>query len=361
MIRNSININNNNNLLRVLCGYFLHYRIILKDKIMKNVSIVSLLFIVSAFTVLSAEEVKKEYHEKFSVTKGMTLSIRSGDGDVTISPWDQDEVKVDIVYHADHRGNGDDDRSFEVEFDKTSRTLHIIAHERTGSRFGVTSRHIHRYTYDIKAPDYLMLDLDGDDGNMVITGWKNNIECTLDDGDLNLEEINNEETYLRIGDGDLKINKIKSDISIWADDGDVEVTDISAKNFRLEIKDGSGILNKAKGNFNIRFDDADIRMRKIEADQIDIRGNDGQIELELAKSSDPDVVLETDDGPIRLFLDPDISAELSIETDDGDFSVNLSNEIRAKEGKNWYQGTINDGKGNITIRANDGSVKVRDL
>ena len=99
----------------------------------------------------------------------------------------------------------------------------------------------------------------------------------------------------------------------------------------------------------------------IESDHLDVQGKDGRIELELVKSANPDIILETDDGPVRLYLNPGISAELSIETDDGDFSVNLSNETRIKEGKEWYQSTINDGKGVITIRTNDGSVRVREM
>ena len=290
----------------------------------------------------------------------MTINLKSGDGDVTISPWDQDEVRVDIIYHADHRG-GDDNRTFEVEFDKTSRALHIIAAERTGARYGITSRHIYQYTYDIKAPAYMMLDLNGDDGNINVSGWKNDIECTLDDGDLDLKDIECEETYLRIEDGNLTINKIISDISIWADDGDVEISEISAKNCRLEIQDGSCFINKASGNYKIRFDDGNVTMIGVESDQLDVQGKDGHIELELVKSVNPDIILKTDDGPVRLRLNPGISAELSIETDDGDFSINLLNETRVKEGKKWYQSTINDGKGVITIRTNDGSVRVREM
>ena len=176
--------------------------------------LIALLFLGTSF--LFAEDYKKEYHETFAAGKGMTINLKSGDGDVTISPWDQDEVQVDIIYHADHRG-GDDDRTFEVEFDKNSRAIYIIAKERTGSRYGITSRHVFQYTYDIKAPAYMKLDLDGDDGNINVSGWKSDIECTLDDGDLDMKDIECEETNLRVADGNLTIDKIKSDISIWVD------------------------------------------------------------------------------------------------------------------------------------------------
>ncbi len=328
---------------------------------MKNMSVFIIALALISMTILNAADFKKEYHEKFNVSKGMVLNLKSGDGDVILTPWGQDEVQVDIVYHANHSGNGDKDRSFEVEFDLTSRALHIIAHERTGSRFGISSRHIYQYIYDIKAPAYLLLDLDGDDGNMQVSGWENNIEITLGDGDLELSDIKNEETYLRIGDGDLKINKLVSDISIWADDGDVDLSEISATRCRLEINDGTAEMRDISGNYNIRFDDGDVKLKAVKSDQIDIRGKDGRIELELMSAENPDIMLETDDGPVRLFMHADISAELSIETDDGDFSVNLPGETRAKEGRNWYQSQIKDGKGQITIRTNDGSVRVREI
>jgi DUF4097 and DUF4098 domain-containing protein YvlB len=322
------------------------------------------LFVLILFTCTSlifAKEFTKEYHEQFPVSKGMTLNLKSGDGDVTIESWDKDEVQVDIVYRADHQGRSESERSFEVDFDLTSRTLHIIGEERTGSRYGITSRHIYQYTYDIKAPAYLMLDADGDDGNMKISGWRSDIECTLDDGDLVLKDIECAETYLKIADGDLTIENIKSDIAIWADDGDVDISGIEAERCQLEIKDGSCVIDDATGSYKIRFDDGDVKLSRVNANMIDVRGKDGRIELDLINSVNPDIILQTDDGPIRLRLNPDISAELSIETDDGDFSINLSNESRAREKKKWYQSTLNKGDGDITIRTNDGSVKVREL
>ena len=325
-----------------------------------SVQLVSIILLLST-SLIFAKEFKKEYHEQFSVSKGMTLNLRSGDGDVTIKSWDKDEVQVDIIYRADHQGGSESDRTFEVDFDLTSRALHIIGEERTGSRYGIISRHIYQYTYDIKAPSYLMLDLDADDGNMNIAGWRSDIECTLDDGDLVLKDIECEETYLKMADGNLTIEKIKSDIAIWADDGDVDISDIEAKKCQLEIQDGSCVINDATGSYKIRFDDGDVKLNRVNANMIDVRGKDGRIELELINSINPDIVLQTDDGPIRLRVNPDISAELSIETDDGDFSINLSSESKVRENRKWYQSTLNKGEGDITIRTNDGSVKVREL
>jgi len=312
-------------------------------------------------SLLAAKDYKKEYHEEFDASKGMKMRLVSGDGDVTIKPATGDKIKVDIIYHADHRGDSSDDRAFNVDFDHSAGALHIVANERMGSTFGISSRHIYEYTYTITAPDYVRLDIEGDDGNVSITGWKSDIEVDIDDGDLELRKITCEETYCRLEDGDISIDNLSSDLSLWCDDGDIRISDMVTKKTSIEVQDGSCTIDNAKGNYSIRFDDGNVNMYQLEANTLDIRGEDGDIEVELINSSESDIRLETKDGSVRLGVNPDISAEISIETDDGSIRTNLSSETKAKEGKNWYYADLNDGKGSITIRTSDGSVKVRDL
>ncbi len=56
MIRNSINLNNINNLLCVLCGYFLHYPLTLWEKEMKKLLILSILLVLVCTGIIAAQE-----------------------------------------------------------------------------------------------------------------------------------------------------------------------------------------------------------------------------------------------------------------------------------------------------------------
>ena len=43
---------------------------------------------------VSAELVEKEFHHSFPVDEETVLHLDHGDGDVTLTPWDWDEVEV---------------------------------------------------------------------------------------------------------------------------------------------------------------------------------------------------------------------------------------------------------------------------
>ena len=48
-------------------------------------------------TLLSAKEYKEDFNHVFPVEKGTTVFLKNGDGNVNISTWDKDEIKVDVV------------------------------------------------------------------------------------------------------------------------------------------------------------------------------------------------------------------------------------------------------------------------
>jgi len=325
----------------------------------KSLFIILLPFMVS---ILNGEVYRKEYHESFDVQDGMQLRLNHGDGDVTINPWDQDVVKIDIIYHADHSGiSGVRNDLFAVDFEKTGEVLHVVSQEKNTGNLGISSRKIIQYTYQIQAPEYLVLDLKGDDGNITVKHWRNNIECSLNDGNIYLTDIMSDEVYLRAEDGDIDIKKLSGKLYVWEEDGDLKIEELKSDQCSIEIEDGTCTIDEGYGNFTIRYNDGDVRMYGIKTQKTDIRGDDGDIEFELLKSENVDIYLQSKDGSTRLRMDPAISAELSIETNHGRINTRLSNETKAKEGKNWYKANLQDAQGKIIIRTHDGSVKVSDL
>ena len=83
----------------------------------------------------------------------------------------------------------------------------------------------HEYTYTIMAPSYVVLDLDGDDGDIEITGWRGDIDCALDDGDVELADVENGRTRIGLEDGDVAVDGLIGELVVSGDDGDVVLTD----------------------------------------------------------------------------------------------------------------------------------------
>jgi hypothetical protein len=72
--------------------------------------------------------------------------------------------------------------------------------------------------YEIKGPDYLLLDLDGDDGDMDIEQWRGNIDCRLDDGDIDIRDIAAKRVTIRAKDGKIRVAGLQGNLRIKCDD-----------------------------------------------------------------------------------------------------------------------------------------------
>ena len=98
------------------------------------------LFCLSSYAII-AKEIKKDFHKSFDVEEGFTLKLESGDGDVSITPWDKDILDVEVHYRVDYtsyRLGGDD--QFDVDFKERDKTIQIIGRERSHTFIGIQIR-----------------------------------------------------------------------------------------------------------------------------------------------------------------------------------------------------------------------------
>lgn len=328
---------------------------------MKTFTIFSFIILISFTNSSFCKEVKKDFHKSFDVKKGFTLKLESGDGDVTVTPWNKDVLDIEIHYRVDYtsyRLAGDD--QFDVDFQESDKTIHVTGKEKSHTFVGVHIRKQYEYTYTIKAPDYLILDINGEDGYISIQNWKGNIECSIDDGDINLTDIDNSQTDLRTEDGDLILKRLKSDLLIKTDDGDAELTLCEVSRCKITAEDGEITLKQCSGNFNIETDDGDILTRKLKANILEVETTDGDVEMELLKNDGIDVDIKTDDGSVILDIAEGTSASISIDTDDGRIKMNLPNIEDFEKTRHGASGKLYGGNGRIHISTVDGNILLRE-
>ena len=307
-----------------------------------------------------ARTVDKRFHESFDVSPGVTLFLDHGDGDVTITPWDQDVVDVEIRYQGEIKGFGFGEKmDFQVKFHQSKSRVEVIGHEKGTASIGFMYRNLKHYSYTVHAPAYAMLELEGDDGDVRIEDWGAEITVRLDDGDLTLTNSSGERTDLRLEDGDARIAGVRGHLLVETDDGDIVLSDSEITRGKLKLEDGDLILRECRGNFQINVDDGDITMSRVKLGTAAIRSEDGDLELALLKSDDMDLEIVTGDGSVNLVLENGISAKLSIRTDDGRISVDLPEVMNLERGSHHVTGDILSGKGKIQVNTDDGNVTVR--
>lgn len=309
-----------------------------------------------------AVTIDRVYHETFDVREGVRLELRHGDGDVTITPWEKDVIDVHVRYLAEVKRVGlGGDPDFTVEFDQTEDAVRVVGREPFSS--GVSLVQIieqHEYTYTISAPAYVRLELAGDDGDVEVTGWRSDIDCVLDDGDVTFQDIANTMTRIDVEDGDVWIKALAGDVVVWGDDGDVELSDCRVATARVSIEDGDVTARDCEGEFKVTVDDGDVDLTDLAAGRVEISGEDGDVTVSLADAGEMDVGVATDDGDITVLLPRGPSYEFAIKVDDGNVSVDVPNVDAFRETEHTVTGRVRGGEGRVHLSTMDGDVVLRE-
>ncbi len=326
----------------------------------KYFSVLSFLIIMLVYSIALTRDMKKDYHETFEVKSGDMLYLSHGDGNVTISSWDKDIVDIEIYFSANIFGMGNNEYEFDVQFQQHGNEIEVIEKFKSNHHFGIRSITIDRYEYQIRAPKYLQLNLNGDDGDVEIEDMAANIECRLSDGDMEINNVVAKFIKLNLEDGSLKMKDIKAELDLKIDDGDIRIVDYSGKECTVDLEDGQLEMDNASGNFDFSSDDGDMELRHLTVGTLKASSNDGDIYIDIVESDAPDIEIKVDDAKVIVDINENISTKIEIETDDGSINTSFSNPEYEKKKPSFYFGEINGGKGRIHIRTNDGDVVLRE-
>lgn len=309
----------------------------------------------------SGEEIKKDFQKSFDVKEGVTLRLEHGDGDVTITPWDKDIVDVEVHYRAETKSLGVGGKVyFDVEFKQSGDVIYVTEKEKITASVGFHSFKRREYTYDVRAPRYVILDLKGEDGNVEISDWRARIALILQDGDIQLENIVSPRTQIDLEDGNVIISGLEGELELDAEDGDITLRECKTERCRITLEDGEVSIRNSQGEFEIDVEDGEINLSELQAKLVDIRSSDGDVDLDLLKVDDIDVDISTESSDVTLKLESGISAAFDLETDDGRIRVDIPNAENLRKKKHRASGELFGGRGQIRIDTSDGDVTLRE-
>jgi hypothetical protein len=309
---------------------------------------------------VAARLIDKNYHETFDVKEGMKLILLHGDGDVTITPWDQDVIDVKIRYHADITSLGFGvEVDFKAEFKEMDNTVFVKGTEGgTAGIFFMRSTNEYEHSYTISAPSYVILELRGDDGDVEISGWRAAMDCALDDGDVSISDVVCDRLEIDFEDGDVELVGVTGEVALRGDDGDVAVSNSTFKHALFSVEDGSIDVMDTAGHFEVSVDDGDVDFRRVTSALIDIRGNDGDVDLDLIVGPEFHTNVATDDGDVTMRLSGELSFDYLVTMDDGDVDVYMDDATDTEADDHRVSGVVGDGEGHVRIRTSDGDVTI---
>lgn len=319
--------------------------------------VLSLFFAAVLAAPADAREVNKEFHRTFDVSPGAVLHLSHGDGDVFLTSWDKDAVQIDVRYRGEVKRIGfGGEMDLEVEFKQDDNSITVAGKESGVNTVGIVFRDLREYVYEIQAPGYVVLDLQGEDGNVTASDWAADIRCRADDGDIRFSRVKSSRVEIRFEDGDVDLEGITADLFVQGDDGNVTVVDSRFDEGRFRLEDGDLVLMGCEGACDIEINDGDVSARRSRLGRIVVRAEDGDIDLDLLSGPELDVDVVTEDGAVRLSLDAAASAAFVLETGDGTIRVNAEGAEELSKREERVTGTVGDGSGQIRLRTDDGDV-----
>lgn len=251
-------------------------------------------------------------------------------------------------------------------------------------------------TYAVK--DRAALRVDGDDCNLIVTGWKRNEisvqvrtsgleigakglliedQQTGDGVSIRLREprgprfrIRWEPTIveirvpekahldLRTGDGRIEVEGVTGSLSAESGDGAIIVRSLDGQ-MNLRTGDGRIIGEGLRGDLSARTGDGRVIVDGVFA-ALEVTSGDGRIEahaLPGSKVTSP-WSIRTNDGSVRLFLPEDMPAALDARTDDGRVSLNAGQMVIGEIERRSVRTRIGGGGGDVRVRSGDGNISI---
>ncbi len=312
-------------------------------------------------TALAAETVERDFHRTFDVASGHRLHLEHGDGDVTIEAWEQDKLDVQVRYRAEYTRIGVGSKiDFDVECRQTGTVVHVVGRESGSWSIGFFSQREIEHSYTIRAPSYLDLDLEGEDGDVEISGWQGEITIRGEDGDVDLAGIRSPRTDVSVEDGDIVIDGLTGELTVTTEDGDLRVSDCTIADGRFRLEDGNATLTRCAGSARFELVDGDLVLESFRPEGVSIRTVDGDVDLDFLPSVGMDVEVRTGDGDVTVELERGTSARLTIDTGDGPIRLDLPEAVDVREGRSRATAQLGAGEGRLRIETGDGRVVVRE-
>jgi len=148
---------------------------------------------------------------------------------------------------------------------------------------------------------------------------------------------------IRTGDGSITAQSLRGEIHLHTGDGHIDADGLDGT---LDANTGDGRV-RVRGRFDL----------------LTLHTGDGSIDAEVASGSKmtSDWTVRTGDGHVTLRLPENFSADLDVHTGDGHIQSDLPVTVSGTHRDHELRGKLNAGGAVLTVRTNDGSIRLERL
>lgn len=254
------------------------------------------------------------------VGRGQRLEVNAFAGEVTVTVWNRDAVRV----QADAEG------STGIEIDRSATTVSV----RTSGRRGPPSD----VDLQITAPAWMPLDISGVNTEMTIVGTRAGISAETVQGDVSAEG----------GEGLVSLRSVQGSVSLTGARGRLEVHSVNAD---VEVGTSSGEVTAETVN-------GDVTLDAVDATSVTATSLNGDVAYNGPIKSSGRYALSTHNGDVTVTVAEGTSASVSVSTFNGEFTsafpVTLTETRKGKR----FNFTIGGGSAQVTLESFQGTIEL---
>ncbi len=159
-----------------------------------------------------------------------------------------------------------------------------------------------------------------------------------------------------VGSGAVHVSGIDGDLDIDTGSGSVTMQGVKGK--VLHVDTGSGNVSGSDisaADIHIDTGSGGIDIVSVRTSRVSLDTGSGGVDLGLLSDIE-DLVVDTGSGHVRIAVPASLGAEVDVETGSGGVDIDVPHESHRHK-RNYFHGTIGDGKGRISVETGSGGVR----
>ena len=255
----------------------------------------------------------------FAVRRADRLKVNQLEGQVSITAWDRDEMRVVADYDEDEG---------HLDIRQSGSTVHVSAKDERGKPVYAE--------FEIAVPRGMALEITGVSLEVAVEGSAGDVSVSTAEGNI----------LLAGGSGNVTLNTGK---------GAVYVANASG-NIKLETTEGDVSVANSSGVLAVSAEDGAALLDGIESDYVAVNVTEGEISYYGTIADGGRYMLSTDDGDLYMRVPVGTNAQFSVTLPDGLFEVDFPVTIEGDETQFYF--TLGTGTALVELSSFDGDVRL---
>jgi hypothetical protein len=268
------------------------------------------------------------------VREGMRLDLQNRSGEIHVTVWDRDAVRITAGRYGDS-GFSVEQRGSVLRVSVSYGRERRRDDERRWDRDDDWDR---IEDFEVTVPPYMDVDLRGNYGDITVVGTRADI----------MVETNEGEVDVRGGDGFISLRSVEGTVQLEGARGRIDMSSV----------DGDVEIRGVSGEITVESVDGDIGLTDIRARSVIATTVDGDVTFDGAIQEGGRYELSTHDGDIRARVPSGANATVTVSTYEGEFETNFPIVLR-KSGRRRFTFTLGNGSAMLDLEAFDGSIFLR--